>query len=989
MAKEQGISEEEAQKRYRSGLNDLQANLSPEARGILHAREPRATSTMNEIMNQEREARGDQAILPGVAQNRQDSIDIADKRLADNPSYLEDLKERINSGLPGQGVDAADEMILLFHKRKLMNERTAAGVRASDIHATEEARTQAKKQWTEIEGQIAELDTVTNRAGTLSGRALQARKAMLREDFSFEVMEQKARATKGGSLTPEESAKLQEQANRIEELEAQLAEAQDRAEEATRTRELERHITDLTKGAQQRGEISHPPAIIAMAEKINERIQRSAQAARDRLRAKRQEGRLNIGLDPTTLADYAIIGAAHITNGLTDFTRWSAKMTSEFGNEIEDHLERIWQASNTSLDKNIEEIVTEKKKRPKARNAVTGKSLDKQREAILQRAGVKFQNSGDLASIRPQVQALALNFIRSGTRGAKNVVDKVHAAIEQIVPDITQRQTSDLISGYGDFRPLSKEEAKVHLRETKGELQQLSKLEDLLNDKVPLRTGVERREISRREKELIRRVNKLKQKVQPKQIDSERQLRTALQAQKARMETQIANLERQIRERDFAPRERIPIKLDREGQKLQGDLNKLKQQFMEERFREQLADRSTAKKVIGGTADVMRSFRAVMTSFDLSAPGRQGFLLALAHPVEAVKAGGKMFQALVDQRSYEQQYLDLTNRPNWELSQQAGLFIVNPNAYTPIQLEEDFQGRFANWIPGVKQSQRAYVAFLNQLRMGAFDLMVESIGRTGKGMDPGKAKLLANYINIATGRGQMSLLDKHADLLNLAFFSPRLMVSRFQYLAGASLWTSPADVKKVIAAEYAKTAIGLGTVLALGLLAGADVEDDPTSSDFGKLRFGKTRVDFLAGLQQAGVLLSRLGTGRKRTISGKNVELEGVGFGESSRLSVLGQFTRSKLNPIAGQITNELAGSDFLGLPSKRDFDILPDSFGHIAGGEAQELPFFVPMAPSDAAEALKEHGVPGGLAISFLAFMGFGAQTFDENKSKPKRVLK
>src|SRR5690606_29922680 len=115
-----------------------------------------------------------------------------------------------------------------------------------------------------------------------------------------------------------------------------------------------------------------------------------------------------------------------------------------------------------------------------------------------------------------------------------------------------------------------------------------------------------------------------------------------------------------------------------------------------------------------------------------------------------------------------------------------------------------------------------YVTFLNKLRADSFDAMVEGLARNG---EPTAAEIeaIANYINVATGRGSIGTsADASASVLNAAFFAPRLVASRFQLLALHPLWrnTPAADgskptmrVRKMVAKEYGKFLAGIGTVI--------------------------------------------------------------------------------------------------------------------------------------------------------------------------------
>lgn len=78
-----------------------------------------------------------------------------------------------------------------------------------------------------------------------------------------------------------------------------------------------------------------------------------AAAARARIEARGKK-RLMSGLDPEELADYAIIGAAHMARGVVELGDWSAKMLEDFGDSIKPHLRKIFGASIQTFNDEIE-----------------------------------------------------------------------------------------------------------------------------------------------------------------------------------------------------------------------------------------------------------------------------------------------------------------------------------------------------------------------------------------------------------------------------------------------------------------------------------------------------------------------------------------------------------------------------------------------------------------------------------------------------------
>jgi hypothetical protein len=138
----------------------------------------------------------------------------------------------------------------------------------------------------------------------------------------------------------------------------------------------------------------------------------------------------------------------------------------------------------------------------------------------------------------------------------------------------------------------------------------------------------------------------------------------------------------------------------------------------------------------------------------------------------------------------------------------------------------------------------------------------------------------------------------------------------------------------------------------LARMSGATVESDPTSSDFGKIKIGNTRLDPFAGFQQYAVLANRLLQGRtKSSISGREYNL-GEEFGRPTKLDVLGRFAEGKLHPVLSFATGMLRGKDFTGQPfnvpaelGNRLVPIIMQDIYELANEDPTLLPLAVPSA--------------------------------------------
>jgi hypothetical protein len=93
----------------------------------------------------------------------------------------------------------------------------------------------------------------------------------------------------------------------------------------------------------------------AIIEKAIAFLDKAADDALSRIRARRSQGRAFSVGDPNDLDDYVIYGAAKIAKGTVEFGKWSAEMATELGDYIKPYLKSIWDAAD-NIDKQIGKI---------------------------------------------------------------------------------------------------------------------------------------------------------------------------------------------------------------------------------------------------------------------------------------------------------------------------------------------------------------------------------------------------------------------------------------------------------------------------------------------------------------------------------------------------------------------------------------------------------------------------------------------------------
>ena len=282
-------------------------------------------------------------------------------------------------------------------------------------------------------------------------------------------------------------------------------------------------------------------------------------------------------------------------------------------------------------------------------------------------------------------------------------------------------------------------------------------------------------------------------------------------------------------------------------------------------------------------------------------------------------------------------------------------------------VEEAFiGGRAAEKVLGpfgrlVRMSNRAYVAFLNKLRIDVYKKWRKEANRKAikegrEGASEDELRGIARSINILSGRGELGRFTDAAMLLNLPFFSPRFAISRFQLpvaiIGAGSNETRKAVLRNVMSyMAFMTTALGVAEAAGVGT-----IEKDPRSADFGKLRIGNTRIDPWAGFQQVAVFLTQMSPmGRKSTATG---EIENVDPRQR-----IAQFIESKLSPPASVLMSLGRGRRMFGKELTAQGLLWED--------------LIEPMSIGDVDEAVEDIGWLAGGAAGTTSIFGTGLTTY------------
>lgn len=371
--------------------------------------------------------------------------------------------------------------------------------------------------------------------------------------------------------------------------------------------------------------------------------------------------------------------------------------------------------------------------------------------------------------------------------------------------------------------------------------------------------------------------------------------------------------------------------------------------------------------------------RALVTAIDISAAGRQGIVLTARNPVEVARSFPAMIRAMASEEGFARGAQNIRANPKFEEALGHGLELTNIGGGTAA--EEAFISTLASRIPGVRMSERGFVMYLDTLRMLTYEKYANRIDKLAlrktwavERTDLVKAEI-ARFINHASGRGTIQGAGEFIPAMNAVFFAPRFLVSRPQ-----SVWDmvrpGATATSRQIAFENLGAFVGLGVgMMATARMFGAKVELDPRSSDFGKMRFGNTRIDFWGGFQPIARYIAQFSTGRSKNVF--TGDMEKVFWGKTAL-----RFFRSKLAP-GGALLYDLTVNE--GRNYEGD-----DTFFKSPGWEKAWTEFqdrLLPLAIQDAIEAYRSEGIASAITAAGVSALGGGVSSFEPDEQEAKTI--
>ena len=486
-----------------------------------------------------------------------------------------------------------------------------------------------------------------------------------------------------------------------------------------------------------------------------------------------------------------------------------------------------------------------------------------------------------------------------------------------------------------------------------------------------------------------------------------------LQTAKERAKKDIQKLQEKLKNQDFSKKESIAVIQDTELTKLRAEKLRLREQYDKEFFKNELMNRTQREKWVDRAWNAWGLTRVLSATGEFSFIGVQGLVNTIAHPLQAKAAFANALRFMSSDVKTEKWLNTIKAQDFYPQMKESKLALTEPNAKISAR-EELFANDWANftwnllgqplklkskaafeaWVNSspLKAIERASVGYLDTVRVLRWLDGKEMLDRQGI-TDPKAFKQMADVINTFTGRASLGKGELVSEQLTKIFFSPRLWASSIKQATPYAIYHfgkmragaegfKPTVAQKMALADYSKF---VGLTSALVALAyvhykndGRDdtgVELDPTSSDFGKIRIGDTRIDPWGGRIQQVILLNRFIAGSIKKADGKVVPL-GTMNKTPTKGGLLLEMATNKLAPSASLLEK------YLNSHIKKDGTRV-DKYGKEYSIKSEILDKLHPIFWGTIKDLAKDGIDVSDAILAFYAFFGGGVNVYDK-KTKP-----
>ncbi|KKN21094.1 hypothetical protein LCGC14_0928880 [marine sediment metagenome] len=393
--------------------------------------------------------------------------------------------------------------------------------------------------------------------------------------------------------------------------------------------------------------------------------------------------------------------------------------------------------------------------------------------------------------------------------------------------------------------------------------------------------------------------------------------------------------------------------------------------------------------------------RTLMTTSELSFLLRQANFRAWTRPKDAVRSFAVAARSLLSPKYARHMDDAFRFSKAGKVGIEHGLFLGRfDEGARVLAREEIFMAEWLQNVPILKQTigkvvkafERGYVSGLNSIRLDWFDEGYRILERTGRAGNDDLVRKWAAYVNNMLGRADIDNIAKAnkamigmAEVAKDVLFAPRFTASKWnRHRVAAQLMfgkETPNAMRRMLAGDTLLRWRRYERLAHYAKQNGFEVEENPQSADFLKIKVGDTRYDILGGDMQLQVLAARLVTGEtKDTSTGLIKDIL------ASEIAV--RYAAGKLNPLWSLAVDKwVVGATFEG----EDIDD-PKVLAKTIRNK------FIPLYLQDIKDKIfleyeTEGGtyadaIESGVSTIGLGFLGAGVQTYEPSARKEYELM-
>ena len=482
------------------------------------------------------------------------------KKMQDNPNlYQERVNATFEDALKGDKPKVSDDdaLIALHEKVRLRVEHNdiSQKIKDAELKGDDLSTIPLLLQREAIENRQAENKQFIKLITSSGGKLLRSARLLSGEDFTFSGLTHDIEKEQGFPLDEEQQKKYRKLADEHEALTKQMTELQNRirADEETRTKneEADRKKFEDETIARIKAELAKGKKQPSKPVRTKEVIKLELDKARAKLRidlAQMSSGGLQAVESFVKVVKLAV--ELNIKNASAFLKEFKADLNGYSDKEIIDAYNKI--ANSNSFESLTDKAV--ELSGGELHEGMKG-TIDKMLRAVVEE--------------NPEITHV-------------EATDKIFNALNEQLPDISRDEVRDLISGYGKYKLLSKEQVDTTIREIKTQ-NRLDAALDAVKGKneLPLRTGMERHgktDATRiKEAEILKIIKEKGLTPDLSEEDIAKQYKSAEETYQKRIENAISDIEREI-ETGERKKKANPKEYNSERTKeLKADLERLKE----------------------------------------------------------------------------------------------------------------------------------------------------------------------------------------------------------------------------------------------------------------------------------------------------------------------------------------------------------------------------------------------------------------------------